>query len=1131
MHFVNGVRCHLLAVTLLCFAGPGMAQRPIASAPPTDPHEIDMRELLARPVTLNVKDVPLRAAIKTIAAQSKVMIGFQGTLVDATTRTITLKVIQQPLGTVLTRVLDGTNLQVVVTGTDVIVLKPVPADAAVVSAGMITGIVRNAKTNQPVHDAAVTLDDSVKTERTNERGQYHFANVLPGSHRISVRAIGFARQVKLVTTSEEQAATVDFSLEVSVNTLDQVVVTATGEQRYRELGHVVARINADSLVQEAPITSLSELLTARVPGLRVFNYNGGVVGGEVALQMRGTTTLSLDPQPVVVVDGVRYKNTNNINGGEDRRPFNAEPRSPLNDLNVNDIETVEVVKGPSASTLYGPDAANGVIVITTKRGHAGKPQWHVYAYPDLSTMSVGSNGRLDAYPFYKGWGHIPNTSTLYVGQCTLVAQVTQQCVLDSLTVEESPVDDPKLSVLSKNRPQWHSGASLNGGTPQFLYFFSGNYDVQTGALRLSPTAERILKAQLGVNSLSNAIRTPNSQQTVNLHTNVSSNLNAKSNVTLAVNYTQATQRAMDASVFADQFNVPPFTPGRVYSASDSLTYLRVYTGATSFLSTTQQQVSRLTASLGGTLQIMPWWSANVNVGTDLDNTIDRGVVGAGVLSPNNGGQASDNHRNNTNRNVHVGTTALGHTGIWSFRTSLGTEYSYANLDGLNTQGTQLAPGSTNIGTASQQFVSRLWSETTTLGTYGEEVVGLHDRLFFTGSLRIDGSTSFGDAYSPRPFPKIGMSWVVSDEPFLAPLHQHGLDELRVRYSFGAASRYPNSAMKLGTLSVQNLPIEGTTKATFARLSLANPLLKPERTKENEYGMDATLARIFRVGLTWWNRRTNDLLQEVGAPAYFLQGVQNVGDLSAHGFESTLGVNVLQSNRVSIDLSFTYENTSNKVLSVGAGSEDQSYYGSVVVGYPLNASFGTTTIGYVDSLGGGPDGYITDYTEVLSSPVHYLGLVVAPRTYTFTPTVALFGARVRVSSLFDGQAGGIQFDLFRQGCINTYTCLSGFLKSTPLLQQAINQQNNQGDFVLSSDFTRWRELNVTADLPSSWRRPLRLSRASASFQVRNLALWTHFKSPDPESVPGFGTIAVGGGGNGASGIPDPRAWTLRFDISP
>jgi len=996
--------------------------------------------------------------------------------------------------------------------------------------GDIHGTVIDATTKRPIRGASVTLDDSSRTVRTNDAGQYELAAVSLGKHRVTARYIGFQRQTHIVAVESDQGMTVDFVLESSRTTLDQVVITATGAQRVRELGHVVATINADSLVKAAPITSLSELLSARVPGLQVLPGSGGVVGGDVALRLRGQTTLFADPQPIVIVDGVRYKNTSTIDGdvgglAEDQRPFGIEPRSPLNDLNVNDIDKIEVVKGPSASTLYGPDASNGVIVITTKRGHAGKVQWHVYAYPDLS---VQPSLPASATRGYHIWAHDPTTNLpVEYNGCTLVNQVGNPppCVLDSITVTQTVIGTPAYSVIAKKRPQWFSGASVSGGTPTLTYFFSGNFDWQTGALQLSPFASTLLRQQLGTATLKDVVRNPNTQQTIGGRANITSQLNDWSSLNLVVSYTQPTQRGINVqSVYdntAQRGVIPPGT---------DTTNLVNLLPTNAFLETTEQHASRWTTSLGGTVQPFGWLTAVGDVGLDLGSSTDYGVVPAGAEGVGTGGQASNYRRENTGRSANLRATATTGGERWSFRTTLGTQYTYSKLDGLNAIGTGLAPGSTSISTATSVGAQQLWSEVVTLGGYGEEIIGLHDRLFLTGSLRLDGSTTFGDAYHARPYPKVGLSWVASEEPFMQWLKTAKLGDLHLRYSYGVASRYPNSAEKYGYIQARQSVLDGQPVNVFDRTELANPLIRPERTGEMEYGGDFRVATNTSVELTWFHRRTTDQLGMLSGPYGYLPGWANLGNVAAHGFEATVNTVLLTTRKATLDLSATYAHNTNKLLSLGGAKEIKNWFGSVVAGYPLDASFGQTVASIADTAHGGPDGII-ESQEVTMSPIHFLGVVIPPNVLTLSPRLSLFSGYVRLSTMFVRQTGGVQLDRFGLNCPSSALCVAPFLKSTPLQEQAKFVSETAGDFIVSSDLTRWQELSLTMEVPQRFREKVWLSHASMTLQVRDLALWTKYKGVDPESVPGLGTTGAFSAQNSGFGIPQPRSWGLRFDITP
>jgi hypothetical protein len=147
-------------------------------------------------------------------------------------------------------------------------------------------------------------------------------------------------------------------------------------------------------------------------------------------------------------------------------------------------------------------------------------------------------------------------------------------------------------------------------------------------------------------------------------------------------------------------------------------------------------------------------------------------------------------------------------------------------------------------------------------------------------------------------------------------------------------------------------------------------------------------------------------------------------------------------------------------------------------------------------------------------------------YVLTPTVGLFGGHLRVAAVFDRQTGFVIFDQFAQDCRFSALCLAPFVATTPLLQQAPYADPQQEDFLQSGDFTRWRELTLSVDLPAPWLRAVRMSQGSLSLQARNLALWTDYRGSDPESRSGRGLI-----GADVRGVPQARAWSVRFDFTP
>src|SRR5947209_16676219 len=239
--------------------------------------------------------------------------------------------------------------------------------------GSVAGQVTDKSNQQPVAGAVVLVAGTSLQARTGREGRYSITNVPPGQYQVQVRFIGFATGTQAVTVAAGQPATLDFALTPAAVPLDVVVVSATGaEQLKRELGNNVGTIDAAKITQDASPTNTADLLNSRIPGVEVMQ-SGGTTGSGSRIRIRGATSLSLRNEPIVVVDGIRIDNTPQAGSLENFTGGQAPSR--LNDLNPDDIESVEVVKGPSAAALYGTDAANGVIQIRTKQGRPGPTKW------------------------------------------------------------------------------------------------------------------------------------------------------------------------------------------------------------------------------------------------------------------------------------------------------------------------------------------------------------------------------------------------------------------------------------------------------------------------------------------------------------------------------------------------------------------------------------------------------------------------------------------------------------------------------------------------------------------------------------------------------------------------------------
>src|SRR5881628_3791874 len=332
--------------------------------------------------------------------------------------------------------------------------------------GTIAGRITDNSNQQAVAGAEVLVVGTSLQTRSARDGQYTFSKVPTGQYSVQVRLIGYATATSSVSVTPGGSATLDFALTPAAVPLDAVVVSATGqEQLKRELGNSVATVDAAKITQEAAPVDAADLLNSRVPGVEVLQ-SGGTTGSGSRIRIRGATSLSLRNEPIIVVDGVRIDNS--PQAGNLQNFTGGQAPSRLNDLNNEDIESIEVVKGPSAAVLYGTDAANGVIQIRTKQGRPGPTQWTAF------TEGASLNDHANWPANYEG----KDSTGAF---CILPFVALGICNGPVATVDS-------FNPLKQNGPfrqgvRQHYGVSASGGNEITTFYVSGDFQREKGIFR------------------------------------------------------------------------------------------------------------------------------------------------------------------------------------------------------------------------------------------------------------------------------------------------------------------------------------------------------------------------------------------------------------------------------------------------------------------------------------------------------------------------------------------------------------------------------------------------------------------------------------------------------------------------
>ena len=1006
--------------------------------------------------------------------------------------------------------------------------------ATAIAQATITGTVREAGSGRALAVARVTVIGTQIATVTNDQGVYTLRNVPAGTVEVRALAIGHGTQRQTVSLGSGATATLDFSLPAVAIQLNDVVTTATGEQRRLEVGTDIARVNAAQLTAQQPIKNVADLLTARAPGVQV--TPGTITGTQSRIRIRGTNSLSLNNDPIYIIDGIRMESSN----GSSSIGIGGAIPARVGDIDPEQIETIEVVKGPAAATLYGTDAANGVIVITTKRGRPGRPKWNVY-------VERGALTDKNEYPTaYTLWGHTPGATA--ARQCTLQQVSALTCVQDSVTAFNL-WDDPETTPLATGwRDQY--GAQLSGGSSLLRYFLSGEWEAETGVYRIPRFDIERLKSS-GTVIPEEHLR-PNALERANFRANVNLSLSEKADIAVSTGFVASTQRLPQTDnnttgLLSSAYGGPGFRNNGNSSLGFPLNGYRIFTPGDVFQDVVTQEINRFIGSVSPQWRPLSWFAARGNFGIDYTNRVDSELCKRGNCSDFGTSREGFRVNNRTNFFQYTvdasGTATYNISPILSSKTTLGLQY-FRNVFARNgASGSNLPPGAVTVTAGAVRSGAEVTSYAITAGLFAEQTIGLRDRLFLTGGLRADNNSAFGQDFDAVYYPKASLSWIISDEDFFpAPRF---LNQLRLRAAYGASGVSPgtNDALLFFSPRTANINDQGVAGITFN--AVGNPALKPERAVEFEAGADLSLINErLSLEFTGYRKRTRDaLIQRILPGSIGITGsrFENIGSVQNYGFETSLRAQVIRRDKFGFEFGINHSINDNKILTLDnntvTGQPIPIIVGTQIqhrVGYPLYGYWHTAITGFQDANN---DGLITQNELTVTDTAVFQGRSLPHVEMSFTPSLDLFREIVRLSASFDYKGGYKLLNATeRIRCQSRNNCRGLSDPTSTLFEQARvagvrdHPTRTQGGFIEKADYTKFRELAVTLAPPASWglSRALRADRVSLTFAARNLHTWTDYSGIDPESA-----YFEGGAGNDIQTdfqtAPPPRYYTLRFNL--
>jgi TonB-linked SusC/RagA family outer membrane protein len=979
--------------------------------------------------------------------------------------------------------------------------------------GSIRGQVTEEGTDRPIPHTQVGIVGSTLGAVTDGEGRYALNGVSPGQVTVRVVRIGFAGQSKSVTVSAGQTATLDFQLASVAVKLNPIVTTATGQQRRIEVGNAIAQVNAVDVVQTQAVSQMADLLVSKAAGVTVFT--GVQTGAGTRIRIRGTSSLSLSNNPIFVIDGVRVEGTT----GSSSVSVGGTTPARIGDINPEEIESIEVVRGPSASTLYGTDAANGVIVITTKRGMVGRPQWTTY------TEQTAITDRNDYPTAYWGWRTGPTSGTTSspsnTVQCFLSQVVANVCVQDSVT-SYNLHDDPESTPYGTGyRKQY--GAQVSGGTEMVRYFLHGEYEDEDGVTKVPEFEKRYLATRNRF--LTDRQESPNHLTRMTGRANMNVSLTQQADVSASVGYITSDLRlpmSDDSGVSGIAANVyggPGFKYNRT-PAGDTLYGWRSFTPRDIYQGETNQAIERFIGSSSANYRPKDWLTLRANVGLDLINRGDTQLCRF-ENCPNVGtdrqGFKIDNRTNFYIYTVDASGTATRRlTDDIESKTTAGMQM-YRNVFTRNgASSTILPPGATTVTAGAVKSADETSSESRTLGTFLEQNVAYRDRLFITGALRSDRNSAFGADFKTVFYPKFSASWIPTEETFFP---QFGwLSELRLRTAYGASGVQPGTidAVQFFTPTTQRGEAGDAPAVVFS--TLGNRQLKPERSTEIEVGLDATMfdSRL-SAEVTRYRKSSKDALISRILPPSLGTGatsrLENLGQVTNQGWETLVNAQLLRGSNLGWELTFNASTNSNKLVSLGGVPPIVGTTQSQKPGYPLYGWWSRKLLGYEDKDGNGIISYNADpaISEISVTDTNvFLGQPLPKRELAIASTWDVLQRKVRIQAMVDYKGGHLIYNnTERIRCASRFNCSGLINPNSTLFEQARtalvreHPSRSVSGFFEKGDFWRFREVSLAYTPSAEFAgRVFRARNMSLSAAVRNVGiLWTKYTGVDPEA---FGT---------------------------
>ena len=935
--------------------------------------------------------------------------------------------------------------------------------------GSIDGRVTDRNSGRPLTGITVHIKGSSVAVQTGSDGFFSITPPADWSNPVLLFShVGY----KSLEVPIGASHSLSIELEADLVGLEEVVVTGQGlSVSKRRLSTNVAVVD-DRQIRDVPATRIDQLLQSQLPNAMI-RMSGGQAGATSIIQTRGFNSAFANSTPIVYVDGVRVDNLNtaptlgmNLSGGISQ----GASTSALSDLPVENIERVEFINGGAATTLYGSDAANGVLQIFTKKSGTGK-----------ASFSFGADMGMET----------PTTDFHYF--------------------------DRTKDVLYQNGFYNRYTLGINGSTTGFGYSLTGSLSDANGVLIHNQNEQQKFNFRLGMNAqLLKGLTYEGSFSYSNQELSRVRNGNSGGYSGLWF-----------VEDGASKITGPGFNPILDELSDADFAVYKSFVDSAERLQDNRSVVNRFQTSQSATYHSASGVVLKATAGVDFRQQRERSAVTMAFnqhIHSNSTGSLSNYTRSYLGLTFDLNAQYDWRLGDFSLLTTVGGQLFRTEDRQVAYIGQDIRDGAQTIGQAATRTSNEFYAEVANYGVFVQENIGYRNRYFIDFGVRGDGNSAFGSSVGVQYYPKIGLSYILSAEPFFTAMDQEVLNTVKVRANYGVSGNFPTPFAHERTISFSGF--NGGQSATFGFPGNAD--LRPEKTYALEVGLDLGLFRDrLSLSANYFNNETRDALFNVppASSSGVASSLRNIGRIENKGVEVAANAQVIDGERWGLNIRASANTIDNIVASTGGapafnlnGLTSRTVQIVVREGYP---------VGYI----AGNYGVFDDnglMTETI--PLSFLGSTIPTLTGSFG-----FNLRYRQLSLFanaDYQQGGYVHNWDKQFRINYGASTDGVPAAEIEKNGALNWLNYSQLFVERSDFIKVRSLGLLYTLRAGAFGG-RLHNASIGLTAVNPLNFTA-SSNDPEAVmpggaQGQGSATTGGLSYAAHSAARQFLLSLKFSL--